>query len=172
MFFQTTNYLSPAWNIKFDIPEPGTILYERHYTNVKEIVPEDLLDKFNTINMMPEYVRLFVWPRNHCGIWHIDGTEDTYRYSAINWIIRGSGSIQFNNNIVLGKRCGVHKGADGVLSDAVEAETTGHGCVINTSACHRVVTREDGRNTLSIGWKNKDTPFELLIEKLRQINIV
>jgi hypothetical protein len=172
MFFQKTKFTDPVWNIIFEIPESTSVLYEKHFTNVEEIIPSDLLDKFKTIEMMPEYVRLFVWPKNYCGIWHIDGTEDTYRNSAINWIIKGSGLIQFNSNIELGHKQGVHKGAIGTLLDEVEVETDGHGCLIDTSACHRVITKADGRNTISIGWKNKDVPFQTMIEKLHQINMI
>jgi len=173
MYFQKTNIHTPSWNLSsVEIPEACTRLYEKHFTNVEEIIPTDLLERFRSIGMIPEYVRLFVWPKNYCGIWHIDGTSDTPRHSAINWIIQGYGSIQFNNGVKLHPIPGVHLGLQGTLADDIEAETSGHGCVVNTSATHRVVTGADGRNTISIGWKNKDTPFPAMLDKLRQINIV
>lgn len=173
MYFQKTNIIDPSWNLKsIDIPQAQSRLYEKHFTNIEEIVPIDLLEKFKAIDMPIEYVRLFVWPANHCGIWHIDGTEDTLRHSAINWIISGSGLIQFNNSVLLHKFPGVHLGKRSTLADNAEAETNGHGCVVNTSACHRVITGQDGRTTISIGWKTNDTPFPAILEKLRQINIV
>jgi hypothetical protein len=171
-YFKQTNFLHPAWNITFDIPTPGPVLYEKHFTNVDEILPVDLLDRLSTINMIPEYVRLFVWPINHCGIWHIDGTPDLYRNSAMNWIIGGSGSIQFNSTVSLGLIRGVYRGRLSTLDEPFETETSGHGCLINTQSIHRVVTGPDGRNTLSIGWKNKDIMFEEMVQKLQQINMV
>jgi hypothetical protein len=173
MYFQKIKIADPVWNLEtIDIPEAGLRLYEKHFTNVEDIIPSGLLEKFKSINMLPEYIRLFVWPVNHCGIWHIDGTVDTYRYSAINWILQGSGLIQFNNSIQLHRIPGVHLGKASTLAETAEAETSGHGYVINASACHRVITGRDGRTTISIGWKNKDTPFSAMLEKLRQINIV
>jgi len=172
MYFQKINTNKPAWNINFDIPKPGPVLYERHYTNVEEIIPPDLPDKFKSINMIPEYVRLFVWPVNHCGIWHIDGTADVFRQSALNWVIKGSGYIQFNSKVALDLWPGVHRGYQGKFIDRCESMTDGNGCVINTSACHRVITGKDGRNTISLGWKNNDISFELTVEKLRQINMI
>lgn len=172
MYFQKTKFADPAWNITFDIPEPSDKLYEKHFTNVEDIAPTELLTTLKSIDMFPEYVRLFVWPKNHCGIWHIDGTVETLRHSAINWILQGSGLIQFNNSIKLQPMPGVHLGNRGRITDDIEAETNGHSCVINTGACHRVVTSTDGRTTLSLGWKNNDTQFPVMIEKLRQINII
>jgi hypothetical protein len=173
MYFQKTNIADPIWNLEsIVIPEAGLRLYEKHFINVEDIIPADLLEKFKAIDMPPEYVRLFVWPKNHCGIWHIDGTADTYRHSAINWILQGSGLIQFNNSLELQPMPGVHLGKRSTLAENAEAETTGHGCVVNTGACHRVITGQDGRTTISIGWKTNDTPFPAMLEKLRQINII
>jgi|LauGreDrversion4_1035100.scaffolds.fasta_scaffold10337_6 hypothetical protein len=172
MYLQQTKIINPVWNITFDIPEPAEKLYEKHFTNVEEIASAELLATLKSIDMFPEYVRLFVWPKNYCGIWHIDGTIDNPRHSAINWILHGSGLIQFNNSVELHSMPGVHLGKHGTMSDNIEAETTGHGCIINTGACHRVVTGEDGRTTLSLGWKNNDTLFSIMLEKLRQINII
>ena len=172
MYFQQTKIINPVWNITFDIPKSSEKLYEKHFTNVEEIASAELLATLKSIDMFPEYIRLFVWPKNQCGIWHIDGTIDTPRHSAINWILHGSGLIQFNNSVELHPMPGVHLGLQGTITDSIDAETDGHGCVVNTSATHRVVTGEDGRTTLSLGWKNNDTLFSIMLEKLRQINII
>jgi hypothetical protein len=174
LFFKKINIPEPKWNLPFVIPDPGLVLYERHYTNIKEIVPNDLLEKLNVINMVPEYVRIFVWPKNFSGQWHIDGTYDLARFSCMNWIINGSGVIQFNSNIKLKAVNGVHRGSGGPSSptDAIEEETTGHGYVINSGACHRIFTNQDGRTSISLGYKNKDVPFLTLVEKLSTIGLI
>lgn len=175
MYFQKINIPVPEWNLKeIVIPEPQHRLYEKHFTNVDEIVPADLLEKLKTINIVPEYIRLFVWPRNFCGQWHIDGDYLTPRYSCMNWIINGSGLIQFNPNAELKVVPGVHRGT-GNLTDPnefVAAETNGHGYVINSGSPHRVFTKDDGRTSISLSYKNKDVVFSEMVKKLRLINIV
>lgn len=173
MFFQKINFINPVWNLEgIEIPTPGERLYEKHFFDIEKIVPTNLLNQFRSINIVPEYVRLFVWPINYCGIWHIDGTAETFRQSAINWILHGSGLIQFNNSVELHTCPGVHKGKQGALEDHIDAETNGHSCLINTSACHRVVTGNDGRTSISLSWKTNDIPFNVVLEKLRQINMI
>ena len=170
MFYQKLNIPVPKWNLEsIIIPKPADRLYEKHYENVVDIVPGEILDKFDSINMIPEYVRIFQWPINHCGIWHIDGNLNDIYYSSINWIIKGSGLIQFNNSLELFSRPNapsVYKFRTSTLNDPVEAETDGHGCLIDTSSCHRVITGKDGRTSISLGYVQKDIPVLLMLEKL------
>jgi len=175
MFFQKINLITPVWNLTgIEIPEPCHRLYEKHFTNIEDIVPADLLNKLRIINMVPEYVRLFVWPRNFCGQWHIDGDYQTPRYSCMNWVIKGDGLIQFNPNAELKMSPGVHRGSGGTTdpSEFVAAETSGHGYAINSGSPHRVFTKDNGRTSISLSYKNRDIEFPVLLERLRQINIV
>lgn len=173
MFFQKIKIADPDWNLdSVELPEPFTTLYERHYTNIDEIVPVEFIEKLKTIDMVPDYIRLFVWPRNSCGIWHIDGNINTFRHCSMNWILKGSGLIQFNNSIKLHPILGVHKGLQGTLEDAVEAETDGHGCIIDTASCHRVVTGDDGRTTICLSYKDKDVTHAVMLKKLTAIGMI
>lgn len=173
MFFQKIKIPDPVWNLDLDkIPDPIEVLYERHYVNIDKIVPAELLATLETIDMVPDYIRLFVWPRNYCGIWHRDGNINTFRNSSINWIVKGSGSIQFNNCVALRPMIGVHSGTQGKIDDAVEAETNGHGCLINTASTHRVVTGKDGRSTVCLSYKTKDVPYNVMLEKLNTIGMI
>jgi hypothetical protein len=175
MYFQKINIPVPKWNLDgIVIPEAGSNLYEKHFRNVEQIVPTDFLEKLRTVDMVPEYVRLFVWPRNFCGQWHIDGDCNTPRYSCMNWIINGAGLIQFNPDAKLKITSGVHRGSGGLTSpdEFVAAETNGHGYVINSGSPHRVLTKEDGRTSISLSYKNKDVLFTKMVEKLHLINII
>ena len=175
MYFQKINIPVPNWNLAgIEIPEAQPKLYEKHFRNVEDIVPGDLLEKLRTVNMVPEYVRLFVWPKNFCGQWHIDGDYDTPRYSCMNWIIKGAGLVQFNPDAELKVSPGVHRGT-GRLTDPKEfvvAETSGHGYAINSGSPHRVFTKDDGRTSISLSYKTRDVLFSVMLEKLRLINIV
>lgn len=173
MYFQKINISEPVWNLTgIKIPEPNVQLYEEHFVNIEDIVPSDLLEKLKTINMVPEYVRIFVWPRNFIGQWHIDGDYITPRHSCMNWIINGSGAIQFNSTIEMSPRIGVHRGKSSTPDDIAEEETTGHGCVINSGSIHRVVTGEDGRTSISLSYKRRDVPFPIMLEKLASIGLL
>jgi hypothetical protein len=173
MYFQKINIPPPKWNLEgIEIPEPQERLYEKHFSNVKDIVPPNLLEKLNTINMEPEYVRLFVWPRNFVGQWHIDGDFNTPRYSCMNWVIKGSGLIQFNSTIIMEAKPGVHRGKASTPTDTVEAETTGHSCAISSGSIHRVVIGEDGRTSISLSYKRRDVLFPVMLEKLASIGLI
>lgn len=175
MYFQKINIPVPKWNLEgIAIPKAQHRLYEKHFRNVEEIIPTDFLEKLRTVDMVPEYVRLFVWPRNFCGQWHIDGDYETPRYSCMNWIISGSGLIQFNPNAELKITPGVYRGSGGLTSpdEFVDAATSGHGYAINSRSPHRVLTKEDGRTLISLSYKNKDVEFSEMIEKLRLINFI
>jgi len=168
MFFQKINFPTPDWNINFDIPGPGSRLREIHFKNVEDIVPRDFLEKLELIDQVPDYVRLFVWPKNQYSIWHIDGAGATTRHCSMNWVLRGSGQVQFNSNV----KDWVSRVSNNNLTTIVEAETTADGYLINTGVPHRVVTKDDGRVTLSLAWKSKDIPFIAMVEKLSRIGLV
>jgi hypothetical protein len=172
-YFQKINISEPMWNLEsIDLPEPTTILYERHFRNVEDIIPKDFINKFSEIDLVPQLIRVFVWPRNNTGVWHIDGTSALGRNVALNWVIKGSGVIQFNTKLPLSPMYGVHSGRRPSIGDAIEAETFGHGCLINTGIGHRVVTGEEGRTTISLAYTHRDMPFFEMVEKFRQINII
>jgi hypothetical protein len=168
MFFQKINFPMPVWNINFDIPEPGLRVQEVHFKNVEDIVPDDFLEKLNVIDQAPDYVRLFVWPTNHSSIWHIDGAGATTRHCSMNWVLKGSGLVQFNSNVQDWKS----RVSNNNLIDIVEAETIADGYLINTGIPHRVVTQDDGRTTLSLAWKSKDIPFTEMVAKLSSIGLL
>ena len=173
MYFQKIKIPPPTWNLEgIEIPEPQVRLYEKHFTNVEDIVPTDLLEKLKTINMKPEYVRLFVWPRDFVGQWHIDGDYVTPRYSCMNWLINGGGSIQFNSTIIMEARPGVHRGKASTPIDIVQAETTGHGYAISSGSIHRVVTGDGGRTSISLSYKRRDIVFTQMLEKLASIGLI
>jgi hypothetical protein len=175
MYFQKINIPDPIWNLDgINFPEPSYLLNERHYRNVEDIMPKDLIEKFSKIDLVPQLIRIFIWPKNKCGIWHHDGNVATGRNVALNWVLQGSGVIQFNTEMskTMAPMRGVHLGKVGNLTDKVDAETDGHGCIINTALPHRVVTGSEGRTTISLAYTHKDIPFLEMVEKFRQINII
>jgi hypothetical protein len=173
--FKKINIVNPIWNLNsVEIPETQINLYEKRYYNVEQILPLELINKLDSVGLIPESLRLFVWPKNFWGQWHIDGNINTPRYSCINWIIKGSGVIQFNKNIKLKMVEGIHRG-EGKLSspnDLFEEQTDGHGCLINSAYCHRVVTKDDGRVSISLSYYKKDLKFPLMLDKLKIINLI
>jgi hypothetical protein len=175
LFFQKLNISDPDWNLDaINIPSPAELKFEKHFRNVDEIVPDDFLYKLKTVNLVPEYARIFVWPRNFFSQWHIDGDIHLPRYSCMNWVLKGSGVIQFNGNIKLTESQTMWR-AEGKLSssdDDYESETSGHGYAINSGYCHRVATKEDGRTTISLSYDRRDVQFEIMIEKLKQVNLI
>jgi len=175
MYFQKINIPTPAWNLEgIEIPKPQHKLYEKHFTNVQDIVPSDLLEKLKIINMVPEYVRLFVWPKNFCGQWHIDGDYLTPRHSCMNWVINGGGLIQFNPNTELKMSLGVHRGSGGTTdpNEFVTTETSGNGYAINSGSPHRVFTKDAGRTSISLSYKKRDVQFPIMLEKLVSIGLI
>jgi hypothetical protein len=182
-FYKDITLKDIDWNLDFKIQENfSRQLMEKHYLDIDSIVPEYLLKKLNDADLRPSKVRIFIWPKNFVGIWHIDGlqyTDDDHPASlqnvSMNWVLSGSGLIQWNSQVKpkLKPMRGVYSGILSQATDLVEEECTGHGVLVDTTVPHRVVTGADGRTSITLQWqKNKnDFDFPVMVEKLKSIGL-
>jgi hypothetical protein len=183
MFYKDVTVKKVNWNLNFNIPiNLSRKLYEQHYHNVDDIVPEDLLKKLDSVGLSPLKVRLFVWPKNHIGIWHIDGRhwgDDTHLASiqnvSLNWVLAGSGVIQWDRRVESKLKIidGVYRGLQSSLDDSFEAESAGDGVLVDTTIPHRVLTGPDGRTSITLQWKTNENDFKfpVMVEKLKSIGL-
>ena len=183
MFYKDITLKKVNWNLNFNIPiNLSRKLYEQHYHNVNDIVPNDLLKKLDSVGLSPLKVRLFVWPKNHIGIWHIDGrhwSDDTHLASiqnvSLNWVLAGSGVIQWDRRVESKLKTidGVYRGLQSSLDDSFEAESAGDGVLVDTTIPHRVLTGPAGRTSITLQWKTNENDFKfpVMVEKLKSIGL-
>ena len=109
---------------------------------------EKIYNKLKQCSLIPTTIRVFRWAHSKFYPWHIDGNSNIQYVVpfAMNWIVEGSGLIQWNTAIKLtigGEMTGFHAGVcDGKSQDAYEEQTFGHGCIVNTTIPHRVLNFE------------------------------
>jgi hypothetical protein len=175
-FFKKTNIVDPGWIEKFDVAslerEAGITgkVFQKHFTNVEHIVPQQIRTKLKQAGIYIGAVRFFIWPKNTVGLWHVDGAGSKYkRNTAMNWVIRGSGELQWGENIAVVPmpERKVYLGAEPSVSDVISARTDAHQCLVATSLPHRIVTKEDGRMSISLTWTlPTDYPYEEIVKRL------
>jgi hypothetical protein len=103
----------------------------------------------------PPIIRVFRWNPYSVGLWHIDYNpeKDFTHQFAINWVLEGWGSIQWNSKERL---------IDLIPESTFENSVLGHGCLVYTTIPHRVVNTEPiHRITISIQFKS---PFPMLFD--------
>ncbi len=184
MFYKTLTVKQVDWNLPIKIQVNfSKTLYERHFHNVEDIVPSDLLDKFDSIGLRPSIVRIFAWPRNHVGIWHVDGRYfadnkqvSSAQHVSMNWVVAGSGKIQWRQNILpnLKPLVGVYLGTQSSLDDEFDEETDSDAVFVDTEVPHRVLTGLDGRTTVTLKWNTigSDLKFPAMVEKFKSIGLI
>jgi len=175
-FFKKTNIVDPGWLENFNVAalekEAGNTgkVFQKHFTNVEQIVPHEITSRLAQAGIQIGAVRFFIWPKNTIGLWHVDGAGGKYkRNSAMNWVVRGSGELQWGNNISVTPmpERRVYLGADPQDSDIIVARTDAHQCLVSTSDPHRIVTKDDGRMSISLTWTlPTDYPFNEVVKRL------
>ena len=178
-FFKKTNIVDPGWASKFDIPaiekEAGITgkVFQKHFANVNQIVPQDIIKRFKQVKIQLSAVRFFIWPKNTVGLWHVDGALNKYkRNTAMNWIIGGSGELQWSESVVVAPmpERKVYLGAEAQPTDIISARTDANQCLVSTCIPHRIVTKDDGRVSISLIWTlPTDYPFSEVVTRLTDV---
>ena len=146
---------------------------------LEDSFPGELLDKMRSVGLRPWKLRFFVWKPNNRSAWHVDTSSEkgTLR-SAINWVVKGKGEMQWNDKLSLDPGYTVRKGFDegsieSTDNDHVSHSTFGHGCLVDTSIPHRVVVGPEGRSTVSLLWEESNAlSFEETYDKLVLANLI
>ena len=146
---------------------------------LEECFPIDLLDRMRSIGLRPWKLRFFIWKPNIFSPWHVDTASKMGKLkSSINWVVKGSGEIQWNENLNLTPDRSVREQFDeGSIessdSDEITHSSDGHGCLVNTSIPHRVKVGPEGRTTISLLWEQpEDFSFDETYKKLNSINLI
>jgi len=107
----------------------------------KNIWSTDIFKKLIAIGLFPKVIRVFRWCPNRVFPWHVDGNSTSAVPFAINWVLDGNGSIQWDSKMSLPPTVSGLSFAStlGKLNDAYECEQFGHGCIVNTHIPHRVI---------------------------------
>jgi hypothetical protein len=168
------------------LDKTNSILKWKPYSNQNPIWDDLITDLLSKNGFTDTIIRVFRWPPNKDFVWHIDGRTDgnpiLFEQShidqfAINWVLEGSGLIQWNSNLNLFRpthKKGVYafQHIQGHKDDYYEEQTNGHACLINTSIPHRVVNYSDThRITVSILFNNGLT-FDQAAEKLKSCGLI
>jgi len=138
---------------------------------------KEIRESLSAENIFPTVVRIFRWRPNGSFPWHIDGTNSETTMFAINWVLEGTGLIQWNSKLILPKPDKNYKHLaagtkDSTLHDTYEESAFGHGCLVNTTIPHRVVNNSDvHRITLSIQFGNHFT-YKEVREKLSALGFI
>lgn len=160
------------WNI--DPTDQSTTPHKfKSYSNFENLWDKNIYDKLNNIDLFPRLIRVFRWKPESVFPWHIDGTKHEQIKFAINWILEGSGVIQWNRYIKLNLSSEYSFGHSlGNIDDPVEIEDSGHGCIVNTGVTHRLFNlNKIHRISVSILF-NKSITFEDAVERLRSENLI
>ena len=138
----------------------------------------EIYNKLNQCDLVPTTVRVFRWAPTSYYPWHIDGNSNIQYVIpfAINWIVEGAGLIQWNTAIKLitgGEMAGFHAGVyAGTPQDVFEEQTSGHGCIVNTTIPHRVLNFEKThRLSISVMF-NHTLSYEDTITNLKTVGLI
>jgi hypothetical protein len=114
------------------------------YRTVDELWADDTGPELTRCGLKPQLIRVFRWAPNLIHPWHVDGNPQNPDKFALNWVLDGSGSIQWNSKLEFPESTvqGAYKYKQGTASDHYESETRGHGCLVNVGIAHRVVNME------------------------------
>jgi hypothetical protein len=154
-----------------------TIPRWKPYTDTTNLWGDNIIKLLDSVGMVPRLIRVFRWIPNTVFPWHVDGTVETVTEFAINWVIEGTGIIQWNSNVKLSKPEThwshlAYGSLQGTLSDDVEETSFGHGCIVNTTIPHRVINMELlHRLTVSIQF-NKELSYTDAVNNLISCNLI
>jgi len=136
----------------------------------------DISDRLKSIDMYPESLRLFYWdPKKTYYPWHIDGDIKHVSKKSINWVLRGSGKIQWSNAVNLTK---INQKSHGISHDDIDQsqiiyETSESGILIDTSIPHRVVLEGEERFTVTLQWNSeKNFDFHESCKRLKSVDLL
>lgn len=145
-FFAKTKIPTPNinWRDIWDVDPAdklNTTPRYRVYPLNKDIWSNDVFKNLIDIGLCPQVIRVFRWRPACMFPWHIDGNSKSAVQFAINWVLDGKGSIQWNSKMSLPPTVSDLSFASklGKLDDAYECEQFGHSCIVNTHIPHRVV---------------------------------
>lgn len=121
--------------------------------------------KLNELGFFIKNIRVFRWRPEKIFEWHRDGTDAVLEHFAINWVVEGQGSIQWDSTMKLNTyapKSGMERLNRGVklgsIEDYVEEETDGDQCILDISIPHRVINlSNEHRMTISVLFKNNLT---------------
>ncbi len=131
--------------------------FERHFTNIDEVVPSNIVERLKDVGLTIRSARIFSWPRAQPCVWHIDGKAYTHN-TAMNFVLFGSGKIQWASNVNVRKNNpygDVWAGIKGSPDQEIIEETDIKVGIFKISVPHRIVTGPEGRITLSLLWQQK-----------------
>ena len=139
----------------------------------------DIYDKLESIDLSVRQVRVFKWGRNNFYPWHIDGSDGKVSNWAINWVVNGTGRIQWNDELKMTPDAYNVTGGFrlGAAQDKFSCQTidSGHACLVRVDVPHRVVTLGDKlpRETISIFFnKSVALTFDAARELLQSVNLI
>lgn len=138
----------------------------------KDLWDAEIVERLRKVGLIPATLRVFKWAEGRCHTWHIDGNSYNVTPCAINWVMTGGGTIQWDPdrkiNWVMDQN-GAVRDLDKDLSrdtslesnpdDYFVCETAGtaHQCLVKTNIPHRVVNLGQGhRTTISMVFHKPD----------------
>lgn len=149
----------------------------KQYYDFNRIWKSDVFLALAKVDLIPRSIRIFRWNPNDVFPWHIDGNIDNAVMFAINWVLDGSGLIQWNRSIILNRPSSkveniTHGSKIGDRDDSIECQVFGDSCIVNTSIPHRVINLEKThRVTASLIYK-KHITYDEAIERLQTIDLI
>jgi hypothetical protein len=147
------------------------------------------VEKLRRVGLVPATMRVFKWEEGRCHPWHIDGNHYNVTTCAINWVMSGAGTIQWDPdrqiNWVMDQRGDVRdidnsgNPTTSIVSQAddffvCETAGTAHQCLVKTNIPHRVVNLGQGhRTTISMVFhKPEKWTYERTRDTLGEIGLL
>lgn len=159
--------------------------YPPAFPKWKELSTTELIwsaEVYNTleqIGLTVRQIRVFKWGRDRFYPWHIDGSSGKVTNWAINWVVNGTGQIQWNENLTMGSDAYNITGGfkTGSKQDQYTCQTTnsGNACLVKINIPHRVITLGDKtpRESISIFFnKSSSISFDEAKELLSSVNLI
>jgi hypothetical protein len=141
-----------------------------------KIWSDDISTRLKIAEMYPETLRFFYWnPKKTHHPWHVDGDIKNVSRKSINWILKGSGKIQWSNSVNLTQINQKSHGIsyDDIDKDQIVHETLESGILINTAVPHRVVLDGEERFTVTLQWNpEKNFDFSESQKRLKSVDLL
>jgi hypothetical protein len=151
----------------------------KEYSTTEKIWSDDVYSTLQQIGLTVRQIRVFKWGRNRFYPWHIDGSDGKVSHWAINWVVNGTGQIQWNENLTMipdqfNVTGGFKAGTD---RDPYTCQTnnSGNACLVKIDVPHRVITLGDKepRESISIFFnKSAFITFDEAKELLASVNLI
>lgn len=146
----------------------------REYKDFQKFLDSETGKKLLSIKLYPREIRIFRWQPLGIFPWHIDGTSIRKVDFAINWVLDGKGSIQWNSKMNLPRTPSGLSWASklGKFNEVIECEEFGHQCIVNTSIPHRVINMSNfHRISVSVTFQ-KDITYTDAVDILKTNNLL